>query len=85
MLGKDWTSIDHASFGRVMNLKENTGLLNGILSVDPKTKEGLVLRILKLRTNAFLVSGCGSSLPGLKPCGRRSFAASTSRLEHCPR
>ena len=33
----------------------------------PKDQGDLVLRILKLRTDAFLVSGCGSSLQGLKP------------------
>ena len=73
MLGNDWTSIGHASFGRVMNLKENTGLLNGASSVDQKTKGVLVLRILKSRTDAdrkSVVSG-----KSVRPCvdlvGRR--------------
>ena len=51
MLGRDWTSIDRGSFGRVMSLKENIGLLSGISSVDRKTKGVLVLRILKSRTD----------------------------------
>ena len=44
MFERDWTSIDHGSFGRVMSLKENTDLLNGISSVDRKTKGVLVFR-----------------------------------------
>ena len=42
VFGRDWTSIDRGSFGRVMSLKENTDLLNGISSVDRKTKGVLV-------------------------------------------
>ena len=43
-------------------LKKNIGLLNGISSVDRKTKEVSVLRILKLRTDVFSASGCLSYL-----------------------
>ena len=42
VLGRDWTSIDRGSSGRVMSLKESIGLLSGTSFVDRRTKDLLL-------------------------------------------